>query len=219
MILHVTDFHANLRWYRWLVSVSSKYELICLTGDILDLNLQRPQSKQLDLRVPLLKSVEAPLAIVSGNHDSLAGAGPRLEHGSWLNEVRSENRWIDGDSFVLGGRKYRCIPWQGTYPVATADEIWLSHMPPDAATGISKGGAGWGSFDFREICRAGDGPKLALSGHVHDPRSWNAQIGHTWSLNPGFAWRTAQPKHCVIDFARGVVALLDVSGDRDVLEL
>jgi predicted phosphodiesterase len=219
MILHVTDFHANLRWYRWLVSVSSKYELICLTGDMLDLNLQRAPAEQIDVIVPLLKSVEAPLAIVSGNHDSPAGARPQLEHGSWLNEVRGKARWIDGDSFALGRNRFVCIPWQGRLPNSGLDEIWLSHVPPDSATGISRGGAGWGSFDLGEVCRNGDGPRVVLSGHVHDPQMWKAQIGRTWSLNPGCSSHTVQPSYIVIDFDRDMVTFNEASGHGDHLKL
>ena len=219
MILHVSDFHANIRWYRWLVSISSKFELVCLTGDLLDLNLQRPQSEQLDRIIHLLREVEAPMAVVSGNHDSLASGGARLEHASWLKEIRGENRWIDGDSFELSRRKYICIPWQGRYVPAGPDEVWLSHMPPDSKTGISRGGAGWGSFDLGEICRANDGPSLTLSGHIHDPQAWRSRVGRTWSLNPGHSGQTAQPNHIVIDFARGIASRHWAPGEIDFVKL
>lgn len=219
MILHVSDFHANINWYRWLVRVSSNFELVCLTGDMLDLNPQRPQAEQLDVIVPLLQTVGAPLAVVSGNHDSLPGSGPRLAPGAWLKEVRGQNRWIDGDSFELGCNKYVCVPWLGSYPKAGPEDIWLSHVPPDSATGISKGGAGWGSFDLGEACRSNNGPCLALSGHVHDPQSWRSQVGHTWSLNPGHSGPTERPNHIVIDLDRGIASRHLASGEIDFLKL
>lgn len=77
--------------------------------------------------------------------------------------------------------------------------------PPDEVpTGITQGGASFGDLEFGSLCRAGRGPRLALSGHVHDPESWHAHIGRTWSLNPGCAEGKNVPNHIVLDLERGV---------------
>jgi hypothetical protein len=36
-ILHVSDFHFNKRWFDWLATQAPECDLICHTGDFLDL--------------------------------------------------------------------------------------------------------------------------------------------------------------------------------------
>jgi predicted phosphodiesterase len=36
-LLHISDLHANLAFYQWLVAESFKYDLVCLNGDLLNL--------------------------------------------------------------------------------------------------------------------------------------------------------------------------------------
>jgi predicted phosphodiesterase len=43
------------------------------------------------------------------------------------------------------------------------------------------------------------GPRLAFSGHVHEPQSWRAKVARTWSLNPGYEEGPDRPRHIVID--------------------
>ncbi|HEY1793350.1 MAG TPA: metallophosphoesterase [Opitutaceae bacterium] len=219
-ILHVTDFHGSDPLFDWLSQASKGFDLVAFSGDLLDLNQHRPVGGQIDRVLAHLKRILVPTAIVSGNHDSVAGRGSQLELAQWLKEAKREGVWIDGDAFELGGQSFRCIPWNRALPDALPGEIWLIHAPPDeAATGISRGGAGWGSFDFGELCRSKKGPRLALSGHVHDPQSWRAKVGATWSLNPGRTDDSATPNHIVIDLSRGVVARNQASDDTDFLKL
>jgi Icc-related predicted phosphoesterase len=219
-ILHCSDLHASTAHLAWVSRACRCFDLVVLSGDLLDLNLHCPIGEQVDRVLAHLRTIEAPLALCSGNHDSLAGAGSRLENASWLNEARRKNVWIDGDSFEMGGHAIRCVPWNGALPEAGPDDFWVIHSPPDEApTGIARGGAGFGSFEFGELCRSKRGPKFALSGHVHDPQSWHARIGRTLSLNPGFPEGTTQPNRIEIDLARGVVVRERASGEADFLRL
>ncbi len=133
-ILHVSDLHARVSQLRWVIEESKEFDLVCITGDLLDLNAHRG----------------------------------------------FDNRWVDGDQFEFGGVKFRCIPWLAPLDEARGDEVWLIHSPPDVLpTGITRGGMGFGDFSFGELCRNHAGPRLALSGHIHDPQSWRAKIGRT----------------------------------------
>jgi Icc-related predicted phosphoesterase len=219
-ILHVTDFHGSDALFDWLTRAGKGFDLVALSGDLLDLNQHRPVGDQIDRVLAHLRRISVPLAVASGNHDSVAGCGPRLELAHWLNEARREGVWLGGDSFKLGGCKFRCIPWNGALPNAQPEEIWLIHSPPDEVpTGISRGGVGWGSFEFGELCRSQQGPRLALSGHVHDPQSWSAKIGRTWSLNPGCLDGASTPNHIDIDLVRGIAARIRASGEKHFLKL
>jgi predicted phosphodiesterase len=202
-ILHCSDFHANDRWFRWLIEASLRYDLVCLAGDLMDLNPYRSIDGRLERIAGYLKAIEAPLALCSGNHDSQAGSGPRLEHATWLQELRGEKCWVDGDRFELGGYRFRCIPWLSQEIEAGPDEIWVIHAPPDQTkTGITRGGIDFGDFTFGEQCRNGLGPRLALSGHVHDPKSWRAKVKRTWSLNPGCQEQGNPPRYIEIDLGK-----------------
>jgi predicted phosphodiesterase len=204
-ILHCADFHANDRWFHWLIQESQRSDLVCIAGDLLDLNPYRSINGQMEKVTSHLKRIGVPLALCSGNHDSVAGGGARLEHAAWLRDLRRENVWVDGDQFELGGHRFRCVPWLSQEIEAGLDEIWLIHSPPDRTrTGIARGGADFGDFTFGEQCRAGLGPWLALSGHTHDPQSWYARVGRTWSLNPGCAEGQQLPRHIVIDLDRSL---------------
>lgn len=208
MILHVTDFHANLRWFRWLANVSARYELICMSGDMLDLNQHSPRGRQLEGIQKHILSIRAPLALVSGNHDVLASEGAGPEGVRWLTEFRGPSRWVDGDCFGVAGARFRCIPWMGAFPRKTSDDVWLTHQPPEGAVGISRGGAGWGSFELTEVLQNGSSPRIVLCGHIHDPQLWRSKIGRTWALNPGRAKEASLvPNFIEIDLKRGIAAL------------
>jgi Icc-related predicted phosphoesterase len=214
-ILVVSDFHADPARFRWLTEQgeSGLYDMVAICGDLLSLNGLRPieDEQQIDSCLSRLRKLVAIVAVgvCSGNHDSYAGGG-RLNNAWWLKELKAESRnvWIDGDSWQISGQTFRSISWDddGKLPEADGDAIWLAHRPPcEAPTGICRGGAGWGNLALGEMCRGNKGPWLALSGHVHDPQSWFAKIGRTWSLNAGCSNRIP-PNHFIIDLSRRVVA-------------
>lgn len=219
-ILHCTDFHARREWYQWLAQQSTRYDLICLTGDLLDISPDRSMLGQVEMVAGYLWRIRTPLAVCSGNHNSLPGEDPRLQHAQWMQALRRQKVWVDGDQFAMGGYRFRCIPWSGQTSKASPDEIWLIHSPPDqSATGIACGGVSFGDATFCDQCRAQLGPRLALSGHVHNPQSWWARIGNTWSLNPGCAEGVAAPRHIVIDLHRNVAAMHTASRFTEDLTL
>ena len=71
-VLHCSDIHANDRWFRWLIGESRHFDLVCLSGDILDLNAYRSTEGQLERVMVHLQAIEAPLAICSGNPAALS---------------------------------------------------------------------------------------------------------------------------------------------------
>jgi Icc-related predicted phosphoesterase len=219
-ILHCSDLHLSEAHFKYLVGECRRYDLLAISGDLIDATSQRPIGDQMDRALEFLGSIPVPVCVCSGNHDNMPGCGARLEQAAWLKEARRKNVWIDGDSFEFGGHIVRCIPWNTPLPGGGADEIWLHHAPPDEAkTGISRGGASFGSFDLGDLCRSGQGPKLALSGHVHDPQSWRARVGHTWSLNPGRPGRVTKPNYIVLDLTRGVATRYQEKADVDFLKI
>lgn len=89
-ILHVSDIHAHLAWLEWIVKVSSGYGLICVSGNTLNLGaIDTDPEEQIAKVVPYLKRIEAPLVLVSGNHDELPLAG--FESATWLRRFLEQN--------------------------------------------------------------------------------------------------------------------------------
>lgn len=198
-ILHCSDFHANDQWFRWLIKESPKYDLVCLAGDLLDLNIHRSFDGQIDKVLAYLRQIKVPLAICSGNHDSLDSYDGRLVGAVWLHYLRGPKVWVDGDRFALGGHSFRVLGWESALPIAAAGELWITHCPPDLCpTGVVRGGVDFGDFELGELARGRLGPRVAMSGHCHDRTQWWAKVGRTISLNPG-RFDGPWPAHIILD--------------------
>ena len=201
-ILHVTDLHGNLPWYHWLAREAPKYDLVCISGDLI--NLDDFARRQILEVTKVLAEIRTPLAICSGNHDTIH-AKTRGEGAFWVSDLKRDGVWVDGDRFEMGGHKFYCHQWNEPIPHAERGEIWIIHAPPEWSV-VSWGG--WsgevGDPEFAQVCRAMRGPRIALCGHAHTPPAWSAMVGRTHVFNPGHAGRALVPAHIVIDLSLGV---------------
>jgi len=209
-ILHCSDFHGYEPWFRWLAACSADYDLVCVTGDHLDLADYRSIDTQITILRTAYERLVSPAALISGNNDSFNAEGSPLWllHAKWLADLRRPGLWVDGDEFELGGIRFRCVGWNAPTFAATGGEVWLHHAPP-ARSPLSIGPLGddVGDEMLGELCRAGAGPAMVLAGHQHEPRHWLWHIGRTWVLNPGRGCHVSVPNHIVIDTDQRTVAL------------
>lgn len=222
-ILHCTDFHGNGRWFDWLVRLSPGYDLVCLTGDLLDLFEIHKVDDQLRMVKAALRRVTVPLALCSGNHDSFSGppAPPSLQHAAWLDELRRPDVWIDGDTFKLGGLRFHCVGWNAQLPIADPVGVWLYHAPPSRSP-VAHGwdGSEAGDEILHELCVSAErSPSLVLSGHQHNPRRWVCCVGKTWCLNPGYNRHATDPNHIIIDTSAQTVSLRTSEGELTTVKL
>lgn len=188
-LLHLTDLHGRRSWFGWLHWVAAQYDLVCITGDLIEQERDVPFVRRAILRL------KVPLAVCSGNHDL------GLE---WLQPLRPSDLWVDCGTFRFGGVAFRCLPWGEPIPSGVCDDVWLIHTPPSGtAAARTQHGVDHGDVEFREVCLAGSGPKIALCGHIHDPIAWNSVLGRTRVLNPGFAGTAARPSFTVLDLHSG----------------
>lgn len=188
-----------------------QYDVVCLTGDLLDIFAIYQIDDQLRVVTTALRRVTIPLALCSGNHDSFNAppAPPSLHHAAWLGELRRPGVWVDGDAFELGGIKGRCIAWNAPLPAASGREIWLYHAPPARSPlAINQCGGDSGDEILGEICRAGKGPGLLLCGHQHTPQKWLYRLGRTWCLNPDRSGLASVPNHIIVDATQLSVELI-----------
>lgn len=188
----------------WLVAESVKYDLVCITGDLLNFGCADvPPDAQAARIEPYLRSIKAPLALCSGNHD--CADVPGWFDGEWLSRLRSKNIRVDGDVFWWNDFRVRCVGY--SQPISRCDEdIWLIHVPPARVrTSTTRTGDCWGSDEFADMCALEEGPSLALSGHVHSPLECCTLAGGTMSLNPGQGSDALIPNYIVVDFETGVL--------------
>ncbi len=203
-ILHVSDLHANLRWFDWLRREAAKFDLVCITGDLVG----RPRDPNLGQQIAevcaRLTGLAAPLAVCSGNHDHVEyPIGPC----DWLRRLQGPGVWTDGARFAHLKKIFFCVPWGEPLSAAAPEEIWLCHLPPArSVTGIARlERVDFGDLELADLLHSGPGPALALSGHVHDPWLWHNRIGRTLVLNTGHAPTAPWPTHHVIDLVRRTV--------------
>ena len=201
-ILHVSDLHSQMTWFDWLIAESPHYDLVCLTGDILNLGyLSSEVDREINAAVARLAEVKTPLALCSGNHDLHYPSGQ--DRAQWMQALRRKNVWLDGDAFCFRGYRFRCIGWCEPVPRSTKDDFWLMHAPPfGAKTSMVAGGISHGDEEAREVCLAGWGPCFALGGHVHRALRFWGGVRETVTLNPGRGDNPACPNHIVIDMTK-----------------
>jgi predicted phosphodiesterase len=199
-ILHVTDFHFNKSWFAWLAAEAPACDLICYTGDFLDLFSRVPVSDQIRQVTKWLARVRSPLLFCSGNHDIEAEAG---QAGAWLRGLPSPVAWGDGTTMSRGGVTMMSSGWCTPCRLQGAIDILLHHAPPGGcATAVSKAdGRDWGDFELGEDLRSGllPAPDIVLSGHQHAPQSWHARCGAAVSFNPGLNAGAEGPNYILLD--------------------
>ncbi|WP_438480836.1 metallophosphoesterase family protein [Oleiharenicola lentus] len=198
-ILHVSDFHSNLKWFDWLSRAAVNYELVCIAGDLLDASQPHTIPQQIQRVSVALGRILTTVAICSGNHDLTDGADSSSAR--WIHKLRRRTVWVDGNSFKVGKQRFVCHSWLSPLPAAGEGAIWIIHSPPRGTATSRNRDTNFdhGDFEFRELCNSGRGPIIALCGHVHQPISWHAKLGRTLILNPGESADPQIPAHIVID--------------------
>lgn len=212
-LLHVSDFHFQQQWFEWLSTVAPSYDVVCLTGDLLDLRQseQAPLPAQIAWVTQWLRAFPpVPLWVCTGNHDWWQAERPAdpYAEGRWLKPVRHARLQVDGPPKVLHGRRFVTVPWLESPPDIQSPEpvVLLAHAPP-AGTQVARNHDGEDHGDFEVALQAEMLPpgSAVLSGHVHRPQSWMARLGSTWCFSPGVAAvREPRPNHIVIDTSRKV---------------
>jgi predicted phosphodiesterase len=198
-ILHVTDFHFNLRWFDWLAQHAPPHDLTVMSGDLLDLAVATPQRRQIDWVRDWLNAYPRPLCVCSGNHDlEWDSAAERWTPAYWLRSLANPRVRIDGEHVASHGFTLLNLGVT-TRPKGGAADAWVVHAAP-SGTRVARraNGADGGDPDLVGPVRA-YAPRLVLTGHVHDPRHWREQSHGTLFLNPGRGDDRAWPHHILIE--------------------
>jgi predicted phosphodiesterase len=220
-ILITTDLHYREHWFRWLIEKGTKYHLICIAGDLLDMFNGEPRMEQAREVTRWIRELAAVtrVAVCSGNHDNAgrqitADRAPVYE---WFHALRSEPKIItDGvtqvfDDLVITTVPYHCSGEQKSIWLDRGAAIrtqrgnrWLvlHHVPPaigEDASGEEREAAAL-LITYQ--------PDFFVSGHTHSfpylaGNSWAHKVGGVNVLVPGQLLRAPVPNHIVLDTDSG----------------
>ncbi|MDX2186707.1 MAG: metallophosphoesterase [Opitutaceae bacterium] len=207
-ILHVSDFHFQKRWFDWLLEEAPRADLVCFTGDFLDMGSDVAMETQVEWVRSWLERFTHPLIFCSGNHDLLPN--DRTSSGyvdaEWLRGIDNPNIHGDGSTITFGGVPILSRGFMDTPPVLPETfSILLSHEGP-AESDVSRDHCSdWGDYELLEVLKQREARSLVLCGHVHEPIRASAQVGWSIALNTGANMLAEIPNHHVVNLSRGSV--------------
>ena len=204
--LHVTDFHYNRRWFDWVTEHADEHDLICCTGDLLDIFGTDSLASQVRWITAWARALPRPLLVCEGNHDVDSKEKPVLG-GRWMKALPGAKDWSASGHREVLGQAFVRVGWNRPIPELRANDLIIAHAPPSGAfTATTKlGGVDRGDLNLADALQLAVAPPwLVLSGHVHGPRKWVDRVGKgTFSLNPGMGVLGAKvPNYITVDTAK-----------------
>jgi Icc-related predicted phosphoesterase len=233
--LVVADLHYALPQYDWVIQVASRFDVVIIAGDHLDLGSLvdwRAQTVVVRKYIELLRA-KARLITCSGNHDldSRDSSGEKVA--GWISDLRHQGVLSDGQSFTCGDTLITICPWwdgplvrERVAAQLAADALkrpahwfWVHHAPPDKSPTSWDGHRYSGDAPLAEWI-AEFRPDIVFSGHVHQSPfanggSWVDRIGETWVFNAGHQFG-APPTHIVIDTEAQQAIWISAAGVQSV---
>jgi Icc-related predicted phosphoesterase len=204
-LLFVADLHYSLKQFDWLLDQAGQFDVAAIGGDLLDLSSPLDPDVQIAIvekYLGLLRQ-KTRLVVCSGNHDGDSRNEADESIAAWLQTVRADNVYVDGDGFDLGNARVTVCPWwDGQRSRAELEALleresthgrerwfWLHHAPPSGSRTCWSGKRFIGDEFLRGWIERFQ-PDIVLSGHVHNSPfysdgSWIDRIGRTWVFNPG----------------------------------
>jgi len=199
-LLHVSDLHANKRWFAWLADHAEKYDVIAYTGDFLDNYGRESLGSQVRWITDWARVLPRPLLWCSGNQDVESEAAP-VSCGGWMAALPKTEAFGHTNAVERPGQSFVRLDWQGSLPKVLSGDIVLAHAPPAGCfTATTKGGMDNGDLNLGDALRTrAVAPWLVLSGHVHSPARWKDRCEGTISLNPGVNEGAEVPNYITVD--------------------
>lgn len=218
-LLFLADLHFSLKQYDWLLARAGQYDLMVIGGDLLDISAALDLDTQISVVEKYLHLITktSKLVLSSGNHDGDSRNAGDESVAQWLQDVRGEGLYVDGDSFDWHDMRVTVCPWwdgdisrgellaQLEKEAARAPKrwIWIHHAPPEGSRTCWSGRKSIGDTYLRQWIERFK-PEMVLSGHIHnapfsEPGSWIDRVGDTWVFNAG-RQTGEQPTFMTIDF-------------------
>lgn len=204
-ILFVSDLHYTLKQFDWLAAHAANYDIVIITGDLLDLGSELDFDVQIIVVEKYLHTLrqKARLLVSSGNHDGDNRNDADEAVAEWLAMARAQNLFVDHDSVVSDDVLFTICPWWDGPAARLQVErllaressrsrkrwVWLHHAPPARSLVSWTGRKDAGDEVLREWIGQYK-PDIVLSGHIHNSPfyadgGWIDRIDTTWVFNPG----------------------------------
>jgi Icc-related predicted phosphoesterase len=234
-VLLVSDLHYTLPQLDWVIDAASRFDLVVVAGDSLNIASPVPLDAQsvVVLRYLALLSAQTAVVISSGNHD-LTGPDQAGEQSAlWLADARQVGVTTDGGSLLIGDTLVTVCPWWdgpvGRDAVAAqlardsttrpARWVWIYHWPPLGSPTCWTGRKSYGDTELGGWIDEFS-PDFVLSGHVHQSPftpegSWVDRIGDTWVLNAGHQIGRV-PARIELDLEVGTARWVSLMGEEEV---
>jgi len=230
-ILLTADLHYTLKQLDWLSACASRFDVVIVAGDLLDIVSIVDLETQILVVMKYLRRMqpEAQLLVSSGNHDLNAKNLAGEQFARWMRRVRELGIPTDGDSWEQDGTLFTICPWwEGDVSKAAVAEqlerdaarekerwIWVYHAPPVSTEVSWNGKRDFGDAALREWIELYQ-PDLVLGGHIHQAPfakggNWVDRIGQTWIINSGKQIGPV-PTFTVIDTEAGAAEWLSLAG-------
>lgn len=233
--LLVADIHYSLPQYDWVVAESSRYDLLILAGDFLDVSSSvdcRAQSIVVEKYLDLLRATTR-VVVCSGNHDldTRDEVGEKVSR--WVANLRNKGIATDGDNLVINGVLFTVCPWwdgpaalervgalieQGS-ALRQGPWYWIYHAPPRDSPVSWSGSRTMGDAPLLEWIGKYQ-PDMVFSGHIHQSPfvregSWVDRIGDSWVFNAGHQYGSP-PAHVALDTEANEAVWMSAAGIQSV---
>ncbi|MCC6356662.1 MAG: metallophosphoesterase [Verrucomicrobiae bacterium] len=206
-VLAVSDLHADRTWFAWTIRHATRFDLICIGGDVCDVFAREdPDQQRAAVKRWLVRLVASgvPVALAEGNHDDrphrwlegaagldsllLAGfSGTVCAGGSQMLLTICPDTSVEG---IAADRVVEGLLSEAAAKRAREPMPWmvLHHEPPDG-TPICCGAEGNRSLADAVTRHQ---PDLVVTAHIHESPfrkdrggRWHAWIGSTLLVNSG----------------------------------
>ncbi len=188
------DLHHNKMQFNYLYQHQAHYDVLCLSGDLLNVKNNDFQS-QTQWVADFLLQFDKPLLIASGNHDY-----DDLCECDWLLNITKQNIYVDEKKIVINDISFGVSPYMAPdYQCFDDCDILLTHVPPAGTQTSQEEKAGsvsdWGDFELQTLLEQQIlKPHYVLCGHVERPLAKIDKIHNTVIINPGANHRNDEPE-------------------------
>jgi Icc-related predicted phosphoesterase len=233
-LLVASDLHYDLRKLDWLLSEAGGFDLVALSGDLLDISSPVPLQAQIEVTRRYLEQLaeRTEVAVCSGNHDLDHRRDDGEKATAWLQRTTSPRLHVDGANVLLDDTLVSVLGWwegpntQAALRTQLADAaglerarwVWLYHSPPEGL--LSWTGSRHFGDDVAAELVAEHQPDVVLCGHIHQSPftpegSWHERRGPTRLFNAG-RQQGAVPSHIAIDLAAGEARWWSIGAEETV---
>ncbi len=187
-LLAFSDLHRDLRQAEKLVELADGVDVVVGAGDFASIY------KGLEETIEVLKSIDKPTVLVSGNNETDGSLRAVCEDWPVAKVLHGNGAEIDGINFFGLGGGIPTTPWDWSFDLTEEEaEAMLAECPQDGILVVHSPPRGYldgpgdthlGSEAILKAIEAKQ-PRIAVFGHIHECGGQESTIGNTRVFNLG----------------------------------